>query len=548
MTVSVQPATSAATHGSQAVVAAVTARATARSAVIWSLVFAAYLATSALGYADTYKTAAQRASLVRTFGSNAGVNALIGPARHIDTVAGFTAWRSLGVLGLVGAVWGLLRSTALLRGEEDAGRWELLLAGHTTRRAAVVQALLGLGAGATVLFVVPAVVLIVVGRSSKVGFSAAAAAFDVLVVVSSAIAFLAVGALTSQFAPTRRRAATYAGCALGAAYALRMVADSETGLEWLRWLTPLGWIEEAQPLTSPRPAALIPMGLFVAVVCGVAVWLAGRRDLGASTIPDRPTAVARTRLLATSTGLTVRLAGPSLRGWTAGIALGALMTGLIAKTAGQAMEEASGFQRALARLGAHGVGARAYLGVVFLILALLVSLVAAAQMTAARDEEAEGRLEHLLVRPVTRTRWLVGRLVVAITGIVTSGIVAGLFAWLGVTSQDGRVGLVRLLAAGLNLAPAALVVLGAGTLALGLRPRAVATTVYGVLAWSFLIEMIGSLVQANRWLLDTSVFHHTAAAPATDPAVGSDLVMLAIAVIAAAVGVAAFARRDMTGA
>ena len=36
-------------------------------------------------------------------------------------------------LMVLGAVWGLLTSTRLLRGEEDAGRWELLLAGQTTR-------------------------------------------------------------------------------------------------------------------------------------------------------------------------------------------------------------------------------------------------------------------------------------------------------------------------------------------------------------------------------------------------------------------------------
>ena len=49
---------------------------------------------------------------------------------------------------LLGAVWGLLTSTRLLRGEEDGGRWELLLAGRTTRRRAAAQALAGLGAGA----------------------------------------------------------------------------------------------------------------------------------------------------------------------------------------------------------------------------------------------------------------------------------------------------------------------------------------------------------------------------------------------------------------
>ena len=68
--------------------------------------------------------------------------------------------------------------------------------------------------------------------------------------------FLAVGALAGQLAATRRQAAAYAGAALGVSYALRLVADSGIGLEWLRWATPLGWVEELQPLTSPAPPAL----------------------------------------------------------------------------------------------------------------------------------------------------------------------------------------------------------------------------------------------------------------------------------------------------
>jgi hypothetical protein len=45
-------------------------------------------------------------------------------------VAGYTVWKSFMFLIVVGSAWGLLTGTKLLRGEEDAGRWELLLAGR----------------------------------------------------------------------------------------------------------------------------------------------------------------------------------------------------------------------------------------------------------------------------------------------------------------------------------------------------------------------------------------------------------------------------------
>ena len=193
------------------------------------------------------------------------------PPREIQTVAGFTAWRCLGVLSVVGAVWGLLAGTRLLRGEEDAGRWELLLAGQTTRRRAAGQALIGLGLGVAALWAVTAVVTILIGRSSKVGIATGSALYFSLALVVSAAIFLAVGAFTSQLASTRRRAAAYAGAALGVSYALRMVADSGAGLAWLRWTTPLGWAEELRPLTAPRAWALLPIFAVVLVLVALTV-------------------------------------------------------------------------------------------------------------------------------------------------------------------------------------------------------------------------------------------------------------------------------------
>ena len=187
------------------VVARRTARKAARSGVLWGYVFAIYVATNALAFSSTYKTAAERQRLEATFGSNTAVSALVGPPHQIQEVGGFTAWKCLTTLAIVGAVWGLLAGTRLLRGEEDAGRWELLLAGRTTRRGAAAQAVAGLAVGLVALFAVTAVVVAVVGRSSKVDISTGAAAFFALATVSAAAVFLAVGALTSQLAPPGAR-------------------------------------------------------------------------------------------------------------------------------------------------------------------------------------------------------------------------------------------------------------------------------------------------------------------------------------------------------
>lgn len=533
-------------RGAAIVVLRLTARRAVRSGVLWGYVFGLYVATQALAYASSYRTVAQRAGLAKEFGANAGVSALVGPAHDIQTVAGFTVWKCLAVLAVVGAVWGLLTATRLLRGEEDAGRWELLLAGQTTRRAAAAQALVGLACGVAVLWTVSAVITVVVGRSSKVDISAPGALFLAVAVVAAAAMFLAVGALASQLAATRRQASAYAAAALGVSYALRMVADSGTGLGWLRWTSPLGWVEELQPLTAPHPLALLPIVGLIAVLGFLAVRLAGERDLGSSMLDDHASSAPHTRLLSGPSGLDLRLARPTLAGWGVGIAAYGLVLGLVAKSAGSAISSSSSLTRAFSRLGA--IGAEAYLGVAFLLMAVLVAFVASGQISSARAEEAEGRLDHLLVRPVSRWSWLVGRLGVVTVVLLLGGLVAGVFTWLGAASQQSGVSFGTVLQAGLNVVPPAVCILGLGALVFGIWPRASTVATYGVLVWSFLVELVGGVVGLNHWVLDSSVFHQMAAAPAVSPDWTSGGVLLAVGVVAGLAGVIAFNFRDLQSA
>ncbi len=229
------------------VIAGQTSRKALRSGVVWGYIFGAAIASSAISYTKIYKTTHQREALAVAYGSNKATSALFGPAPQLQTVAGFTVFKISMTLIILGAVWGLLTSTRLVRGEEEDGRWELLLSGQTTRRSAAAQALAGLGTGVLILWVVAALITVVIGLDSSVNFGLAPSLYFVLAMVTGAVMFLAVSTLTSQLAATRRQAASYAAAMLGVAYAIRLVADAGIGLHALIWASPIGWIEELQP-------------------------------------------------------------------------------------------------------------------------------------------------------------------------------------------------------------------------------------------------------------------------------------------------------------
>ncbi len=526
-----------------------TARRAARSGALWGVVFGVYVASSSLGFATTYPTAASRAKLATSLGANAGLAALLGPARSIGTVAGFTAWRAMAVLSVVGAIWALFLASRLLRGEEDAGRWELYLCGPTTRGRAAAQALVGLGAGGAALWAVTAVLTVAIGRSAKVGFAVPAALFLATCLVAGAAMFLGVGALLSELAANRRQANSLGAMVIGASFLLRMVADSTTGLGWLRWASPLGWTEQLRPLTGSRPLALVPILALPLGSALAAAAIAARRDLGASALPSRDSPAPHTALLGRPSGLAVR-PGPARRHRLGGRRWpsAGFILGLVSRAAAGAINGSSTIQQAINRLGGHGAGGvKAYLGIAFGIGAALIAFAAAGQVNATRAEEASDHLGHLLVGPVSRSRWLLGRMAVAATLVVVISLLCGLGAWLGLATQGGGVGLGAFVVAGLNLAPPGLAVLGIGVLVYGVQPRAASRAAYLVVGWSFLVQLIATLVTNNRLLLDSSVLTHLAPVPATSANWTSMVALALVGALAAGAGVLGFRRRDLAG-
>lgn len=528
-------------------VAVTTARGAGRAGALWGLVFGATIAATETTFSSAFPTAASRAQLALSVQGNTGFEAVFGQIRRIDTVAGYTAYKTMFSLIILGAIWGLFAATRSLRGEEDAGRWELFLSGRTTRGGAAAQAAIGLGVALVAMWVPTAVLAVAAGSSEKVGIGVGASLYFATAVVTAAAMFMAVGMLAAQLAASRHDANLFGAGVLAASYLIRMVADSDPQLTWLRWASPLGWIEELHALTGSDPLGFVPIVMLTLVLAIVAIQIASRRDLGASAFAGRDTPPPRTLLLGGQAGLTIRLTRPAVVAWVAVLGACGLVFGLVTQAAGSAMKGSPGLERVISRLGGRSAGATLYLGFVFLIAAGLVAIAVAGQITAIRNEEASGHLDNLLVRPVERRRWLGVRLAVGVGLVLAASVFAGVAAWVGAVTQHSGLALADLVQAGLNVAPPAVFVLGVGALAFGLWPRAAIGIAYGLVVWSFLVETLAGVFDANHWLRDTSPLLHITPAPAAEPNWTAAAWLVGLGLLAAALGIEAFRRRDLVG-
>jgi ABC-2 type transport system permease protein len=226
----------------------------------------------------------------------------------------------------------------------------------------------------------------------------------------------------------------------------------------------------------------------------------------------------------------------------------ALIFGVVAQSAAEGNVGVEGIEEAVGRLGGRQGGAAAWIGYEFLYLAALVAFAAVGQIAAMRTEEADGHLDNLLARRVSRRTWLAGRLGFGVALVALAGLATGLGGWIGLTTGQSDIGLADMLQAGLNVVAPALFVLGVGALLYGFVPRLAVPILYGLVLWSFLIEIIGSSITTNHWLLDTAVLSHLGPVPAASLEWVALAWLTSLGMIAALAGLAAFNRRDLAAA
>jgi ABC-2 type transport system permease protein len=507
----------------------------------FALLFGLIALVQVVGYEHSFPTLKDRLSFAQSFGDNKAIRLFYGVPHDLLHAGGYSAWRTGGILSIFAAVWGLLAAVKAMRAEEDAGRQELVLVGALGRGAAFAASLAAIGAGAALLW------LALLAGLLAGGLPAGPSAYLALAVVSPALVFAGLGALASQLADSRRLAIELGMAVLAAVLVARIVADTSSGLEWLRWATPLGWAEELRPFAGPQPAVLAAPLLSAAALLGIAAALSLRRDVGNGLLRGRERSAPRLGLLSSPTALALRGERGSLIGWFGGVAFYAVIVGLLADTFSTANLSRS-LREELRRVGASIVTPSGALGFYFLFFVLIFSLFACAQIAAARHEESEQRLETLIALPVSRRGWLGGRLALAAAGAAGLALAASVFAWLGAVSQGTDVSLGDLLGAGANGLPATLLFLGLGALAFAALPRAGVGIAYGLVAVSFCWELFGALLGAPAWTLDLSPFHHVGLVPAQAFKAPEAAAMLAIGAVAAIVAVRLFEHRDVLGA
>ena len=511
--------------------------------VSWVYVLAAFAYVSVVSTKKLYSTAASLRAFAEGAGADRVTRAIYGPAGDLHTLGGLATWK-LSVFGVVGvAVMSMFIVLRHTRGDEDAGRLELVGAGAVGRLApqtsGQLTALLANLAVALLVAVGLAVPGLPWGDSLAFGLGMAAAG----------CVFAAISAVAAQLAGSRRPAIGIVTSVIALAYLLRAVGDAASPGSWaasLSWLSPIGWSQQIRPFGPLRWWVLVIPVLFTIAVTAVAYVLAGRRDLGTGLLPVRPGPPAAGASLDGPLGLAWRLQRGTLLAWAAGLAVYGLVIGALATGIGTLVGDNAAARELFVKLGGQTGLVNALLAAMMGFMGVAAAIYAVQAALRLRGEESSQRAEPVLAAGGGRIRWAWSHLVFAVVGPVVLLLLVGLTTGLVYGTHTGDMGKAvgQLLGAALVQLPAVWVLAGIAVALFGLVPR-LAAAAWGALVAFLLLTEFGSFLNLSRWVTDISPFSHVPKLPGGTFTATPLLWLTVIAAALFAVGLAALRRRDL---
>ena len=510
----------------------------------WIYALTAFAYVSVSSTKKLYPTAASRLAFAAGAGTDKVTRALYGPANDLHTLGGLATWK-LSVYGaLAAAVMSMFIVVRHTRGDEDAGRLELVGAGAVGRSAAMTAGLLTALLANLGLALLVALGLGVGGLPwvDSLGFGLGMAA--------AGCVFAAITALAAQLAGTARTTIGIVASVIGLAYLLRAVGDAASPGSWatsLSWFSPVGWTQELRPF-GPMHWWVLAIPVLVAIAVGAAAYaFAGRRDLGTGLLPVRPGPPVAGASLRSPLGLAWRLQRGPLLAWAAGYAVYGLVIGGLATGIGPLVGDNSAAREMFVKLGGQAGLVNALLAAMMGFMGVGASVYAVQAALRLRAEESGQRAEPVLAAAVGRIRWAWSHLVFAVLGPVVLLLLVGLTTGLVYGAQTPDMGktLGRLVGAALVQLPAVWVLAGITVTLFGLAPR-LAAVAWGALVSFLILTELGAFVDLNKWLVDISPFTHVPKLPGGAFAATPMLWLTCVAVALTAFGLAALRRRDLT--
>ena len=510
--------------------------------VIWLAAVGLLLLAGGQELTGVFATAQQRQVRANLMGQPSGIF-MGGPGYGLDdyTVGAMMANEYTLFLVVAVAIMALQLTVRHTRGEEAAGRVELVLSARVGRHAPPTAASLLLVGSAALMSAVCALALLTLDLPAEDCWAWG------LGIGAQMLVFGAVGLLCAQLSTTPRGALGLGLAVLGVAAVVRGVGDIvQLHGSWLSWFSPIAWSMQTRAFVDLRWWPLLPCLALGAVLLAAAMLLQARRDLDAGLLPQRPGRPGARAWLRGPLTLGWRLTRVSTVTWLVALVLLAVTYGSLAPSLRDSFADLPGSFQAM--MGGADRAVQGFLDLALAVMACGAGALAVSLVARLRGEETAARTELVLSHPLRRSRWLlswwllagaVSAVVLLLSALTLAATTSAVIPLEGLSAD--------LVAAWASYVPALALLCSGTALAYAISPR---LTGLGWLPVVFVLvtAVLGPLLNLPEWLVELSPFAHVARlADGTGPDAGYVTATAVLALAAAAGAAVIFRRRDVPG-
>ncbi|WP_327098326.1 ABC transporter permease [Nocardia vinacea] len=503
---------------------------------LWVFAFGLLPAAYVSSAKAVYTTQADLEHAAKSVMESPALIAMYGPVFSTD-LGSVGLWKAGPFYAMI-AIATILTVIRHTRVEEESGRAELVGATSVGRYAGLTAAMIMTATGCLIVAILSSLALY--GSDLPAAGSLAYGA----TLGGAGLAWAGVAAVAAQVSVGARVARGVAFGALGTAFALRAVGDAGNGV--LSWFSPLGWCINMRPYADERWWVLIPL-LTVAVVATVVAYvLLRQRDTGSGLLAERPGAPVAAPALSGPSGLAWRLQRGSLLAWSIGFVLyGSLMGGAI-NSVGDMLDNSKQVRDVITRMGGTDALQNSFITFALGMLAIAASAYSISAVLRLHEEESSQRAEATLAGSVSRERYALSHIGIALLGPVVLLFLAGTAVGViyGISDGDLAGKLGDCLGAAAVQLPAVWVLTAITVAIYGLAPR-YTPVAWGVLSTMIIIFVIGALDGLPQWVRDLVPFAHPPKLPGSSFEATPILWLLGIVTVLLGAGIVGFRRRDL---
>lgn len=347
----------------------------------------------------------------------------------------------------------------------------------------------------------------------------------------------------AQIMPTSAGATGSSLGIIGGLYMIR--AWTDVAHVDLSMVNPLAWTYLTYPFTENNWFPLIFGFIFSIIVVTISFALEGARDMGAGYLPEREGRESAKKSLLSVRGLLIRINKGTMISWLiAFVVMGAAYGSIYGDM--QTFLESNDMMKQM--FSQSGVSIEeSFTGTIMMVMIGLVSILPIAIVNKLFTEENRLHLSQLYATKVTRGQFYWTSISLAIiAGLVGVFLAAGGLGGTAVMAMgdSSTMGILDFLIAGYNFLPTVLFFTGLAGFALGWVPK-LGRIVYIYLAYSFLLNYFGGIVDMPEWFFKTAIQSWIPQMPMEDFDASIFLIITMISILLMVIGYLGFSRRDL---